>query len=179
MDFILLAFIIYHQQGVAFIFNFIHICSIIKGTDNFFPTHDFVFHIPIQFSQKKEIPSFCFLFDNYNFRNRIVFLKGEDSLNSFTYDSHELWSGFTTIASQFRFDGLFIISLLPLTIGLFILSRKGFKLVDAIMVLILGMLLLAPIISGFTTYTNAPYRFIPLIIFIAIGVGVLFSKRVS
>lgn len=109
----------------------------------------------------------------------IVFLKGEDSLNSFTYDSHELWSGFTTIASQFRFDGLFIISLLPLTIGLFILSRKGFKLVDAIMVLILGMLLLAPIISGFTTYTNAPYRFIPLIIFIAIGVGVLFSKRVS
>jgi hypothetical protein len=109
----------------------------------------------------------------------IVFLKGKDSLSSFTYDSHEFWSGFTTIASQFRFDGLFIIFLLPLTIGLFILSTSGFKSVDAIMVLILGMLLLAPIISGFTTYGNAPYRFIPLIIFIAIGVGVLFSKRVS
>lgn len=109
----------------------------------------------------------------------IVFLRGGDTLDTFTYDSHEFWSGFTTIASQFRFDGLIIISLLPLTIGLFILSRRGFKLVDSIMVLILGMLLSAPIISGFTTYTNAPYRFIPLIIFFAMGVGVLFSKKVS
>lgn len=109
----------------------------------------------------------------------IVFLLDIDLFDRFTYDNHEFWSGFTTISSQFRFDGLIIVFLLPLTIGLFILSRKCFKWGESIMVLILSMLLLAPIISGFTTYTNNPYRFIPLIIFFAIGVGSLFSKRVS
>lgn len=109
----------------------------------------------------------------------IVFLTNIYLSYKFTYDNHEFWSGFTSIASQFRFDGLIIVFLLPLTIGLFILSRKGFKQGESIMVLILGMLVLAPIISGFTTYTNNPYRFIPLVIFFAIGVGALFSKKIK
>jgi len=98
------------------------------------------------------------------------------SFISIKFDSHEFVSGFTTISSQFRFDGLILVFLLPLTVGLYITSTKGIKQADSILVLILGMLLLAPIISGFTTYTNGPYRFIPLVIFFAIGVGTLLSK---
>ena len=96
-----------------------------------------------------------------------------------TFDNHEFWSGFTTISSQFRFDGIILIFLLPLVVGLFMLSRKGIKDADSVMVLILGILLLAPFISGFLTYTNNPYRFIPLIIFFAMGIGILFSKRIN
>jgi len=45
------------------------------------------------------------------------------------------------------------------------------------MVLISGILLIAPILTGFTNQTNQPYRFVPLVVFFAIGVGVLLSKR--
>ena len=47
------------------------------------------------------------------------------------------------------------------------------------MVLIGGMLLIAPFLTGFSDQTNQPYRFVPLVTFFAIGVGVLLSKRAS
>ena len=50
---------------------------------------------------------------------------------------------------------------------------------DSIMFLILAMLLSAPIIVGFLGTSNTPYRFLPLVVFFAIGVGILFSKRVK
>jgi len=95
------------------------------------------------------------------------------------FDSHEFWAGFTAFSSQFRFDGLIIIFLLPLTIGLFIASRNGVANADSIMVLIFGMILLTPILPGFTEFTNNPYRFISLVVFFAIGVGVLLSRKVT
>lgn len=99
--------------------------------------------------------------------------------NNITFDSHEFWSGFTTVSSQFRFDGFIIIFLLPLAVGLFALAKRGIRSAEAVMVLILGMLLLAPVISGLSTYTNNPYRFVPLVVFFAMGIGVIFSSRTS
>jgi len=61
-----------------------------------------------------------------------------------------------------------------LIVGLFLVSKSGVKHGESIMVLISGMLLIAPILTGFT---NQPYRFVPLVVFFAIGVGVLLSKR--
>jgi len=94
------------------------------------------------------------------------------------FDLRDFRNGFTAFSSEFRFDGLIVIFLLPLVVGLFITSQKGVKNADSVMVLIMGMLLLAAIIPGFTTYTNTPYRFMPLVIFFAIGVGTLLSKRI-
>jgi len=74
-------------------------------------------------------------------------------------------------------DGLFLLFLLPLTVGLFIASRKGVLHADSIMFFILTMLLYSPFLGAFSYALNLPYRFIPMIIFFAIGVGVLFSKR--
>ena len=48
---------------------------------------------------------------------------------------------------------------------------------DSIMVIISGILLSVPILSGFTEFNIQPYRWIPLIAFFAIGVGVLLTKR--
>lgn len=94
-----------------------------------------------------------------------------------TFDAHSFWSGFTAFSSQFRFDGLIVIFLLPLVVGLFQISRNGIKQADSVLVLILGILLISAIMPSITGLTNNPYRFIPLVVFFALGVGVLLSKK--
>jgi len=89
--------------------------------------------------------------------------------------SEEFWIGFTSFATQLRFDGMIIVFLIPLIVGLLFVSAKN-KHAESIMVLIGGMLLIAPILTGFTDQTNQPYRFIPIVTFFAVGVGVLLSK---
>jgi len=93
------------------------------------------------------------------------------------FDSDEFWLGFTSFSYQLRFDGLVLLFILPLIVGLFIASRYGILHADSIMLLISGILLTAPLLTGFTELTNQPYRFVPLVVVCAIGVGVLLSKR--
>ena len=94
----------------------------------------------------------------------------------YEFNSAEFWLGFTSAANHLRFDGLVAIFLIPLTVGLF-LSSKNNKHAESIMVFLGVLLLVNPIVSGFTDQTNQPYRFIPFVVFFAIGVGVLLSKR--
>lgn len=96
-----------------------------------------------------------------------------------SFDAKEFWMGFTSFSYQLRSDGLVLLFMIPLVSGLFILSKRGVKHGESIMVLISGMLLIVPILTGFTNQTNQPYRFMPLIVFFAIGVGILLSKRES
>ena len=98
----------------------------------------------------------------------------DKSLTSFDYT--EFVAGFTTLVFQLRIDGVVLVFLLPLTIGLFIKSYQGLQVADSILVLIAGILLSAPLLVGFTEFNIQPYRWMPLIVFFAIGVGVLFSK---
>ena len=97
---------------------------------------------------------------------------------SIDFVERDFRNGFTSFSHEFRFDGLIVIFLLPLVVGLFIASQNGVKNTDSVMVLILGMLLVAAILPGLTYLTNTPYRFMPLVIFFAIGVGTLLSKRI-
>lgn len=85
-------------------------------------------------------------------------------------------SGFATWAFQLRIDGLVLVFLLPVVVGLFIKSLKGKKEADSILVLIAGVLISVPLLAGFTEFNIQPYRWIPLIAFFAIGVGTLLSK---
>ena len=91
-------------------------------------------------------------------------------------DVNDFWIGFTSFAFQLRLNGLVILFILPLIVGLYLASKKGIKHAESIMVLISGMLIFAPILTGFTDQTNQPYRFVPLVVFFAIGVGVLLSN---
>jgi len=97
-----------------------------------------------------------------------------EALTSFEYD--EFVSGFTAFVFQLRIDGLVLVFLLPLTIGLFIKSYQGTRQADSILVLIAGILLAAPLLAGFSVFNIQPYRWIPLIVFFSIGVGTLLSK---
>ncbi|MDE1868136.1 MAG: hypothetical protein KGI08_10570 [Thaumarchaeota archaeon] len=91
----------------------------------------------------------------------------------------EFWTGFTALENSLRFDGLVLIFLLPLVVGLFVISRRGVAYADSVMVLILGVLFSSPLLVGLTDFTNQPYRLIPLVVFFAVGVGVLLSNRVN
>lgn len=91
------------------------------------------------------------------------------------FDVDEFWLGFTSFAFQLRFDGLVLVFILPLIVGLFLATRHRILHTDSIMILISGMLLIAPLLTGFSELTNQPYRFVPLVTFFAIGVGILLS----
>jgi len=93
------------------------------------------------------------------------------------FDSHDFWGGFNSIHMALRFDPLVVLFMLPLIVGLFFKSRNGFREADSITFLILGMLLSAILIPAFSGAINAPYRFVPLVIFFAMGVGMLLSKK--
>ncbi|MBI2006345.1 MAG: hypothetical protein HYS75_03625 [Nitrosopumilales archaeon] len=97
-----------------------------------------------------------------------------------TFKPFQFWLGFTVLAYQLRFDYFFILTLLPLTIGLFIMSRKGIKVADSILILFLGTILAGPILVLLTDfYVILPYRFVPLLVFFSIGIGVFLSKKTS
>ncbi len=95
-----------------------------------------------------------------------------------SFISDEFWIGFASFATQLRFDGLVILFLVPLIVGLLFTSTKN-KHAESMMVMIGGMLLIAPFLTGFSDQTNQPYRFVPLVTFFAVGVGILLSKTKS
>ena len=88
---------------------------------------------------------------------------------------HEFWVGFSAFAFQMRFDVIIILFLVPLVFGLFVASKNN-RHANSISILIIGILLTAPLLTGMTDKTNQPYRFMPMVIFFAVGVGILFSK---
>jgi len=92
----------------------------------------------------------------------------------------EFWSGFTFLAGQMRFDYFITMTILPVVIGLYFISRRGIKEADLILFLIFGSLLSAPLLNMITDeYFFFPYHFITLSVFFSIGVGVLLSKRIT
>ena len=106
----------------------------------------------------------------------IMILGSQDYGEQFGWD--EFWVGFTSFAFQMRFDTITVLFLLPLIFGLFVISKNN-KHANSISILIAGILLSAPLLTGMTDQTNQPYRFMPLIVFFAVGVGMLFSiKRI-
>ena len=86
--------------------------------------------------------------------------------------------GFQVIIAQLRFDLFFVMVLLPVTVGLMFLSKNKLKHADSILILIFGTIIASPILVTFTYhYEILPYRFIPLLVFFSIGVGMFFSKK--
>ena len=88
--------------------------------------------------------------------------------------------GFQTMSSQLRFDFFFIMTVLPVTVGLMFLSKNKLKHADSILILIFGTIIASPLLVAFTFhYEILPYRFVPLLVFFSIGAGMFFSKKIS
>ena len=86
-------------------------------------------------------------------------------------------NGFSTWGYQLRLDSLFLLFVLPVTVGLIFKSLQGLKMADALLVLIAGIIVLMPIMASITNYNLHPYRYIVLIVFFAIAVGTIFSNK--
>jgi len=99
------------------------------------------------------------------------------SLNDFDYAS--FWMGFSVFAAELRFDWIVLVFLLPVVVGLYLASRNGITQADSILFLIFGALLSQAALTAITGANILPYRYIPLLVFFAVGVGTLFSKNYS
>lgn len=108
-----------------------------------------------------------------------IFVAGESIYgNLIRVDYTDFLIGFSAWYNQMRSDAFLIISILPLTVGLFLASKRGVFDADSILVLLAGILLLGPILALFTNfYFILPYRYIPLVVFFAVGIGVFLSKK--
>ena len=98
--------------------------------------------------------------------------------NVINIEVSEFWIGFTTLASNLRFDILLLLLLLPVSVGLFLKARNGSKNSISLIVLISGTILVTPVLEMITDYYFVyPYRYVPLVVFFAIGLSTLFSKK--
>ena len=108
----------------------------------------------------------------------IIFLGDTVYPDVIEFNSSKFMLGFQVIMAQLRFDLFFIMALLPVTVGLVFLSKNKLKHADSILILIFGTIIASPILVTFTYhYEILPYRFIPLLVFFSIGVGMFFSKK--
>ena len=110
----------------------------------------------------------------------IVFLGDTVYPDVVEVNSSKFILGFQVIVAQLRFDLFFIITLLPVTVGLMFLSKNKLKHADSILILIFGTIIASPILVTFTYhYEILPYRFVPLLVFFSIGVGMFFAKKLG
>ncbi len=100
--------------------------------------------------------------------------------NVIQIDSSKFFIGLATFGPLLRYDFLLLMTILPVVVGLTLLAKNWIKETDSILFLILGTLLAGPILIMFTNfYEILPYRYIPLVVFFAIGIGMFFSKKSS
>lgn len=93
-------------------------------------------------------------------------------------DTSKFFIGIATFGPLLRYDLLILLTMLPLVIGLTFLAKNSTKYSDSVLFLILGTFLAGPILIVFTNfYEILPYRYIPFIVFFAVGVGMFFSKK--
>jgi len=89
---------------------------------------------------------------------------------------HDFFQALNAISYQLRYDVIILASLLPVVTGLFVISKK-IQYAESVQVLIIGTILAQPIIVLFSSEIHSePYRFMPFVVAVSIGVGALFSK---
>ena len=93
-------------------------------------------------------------------------------------DPSKFFIGLATFGPLLRYDFFLLFTFLPIVVGLAFMTKNNLKEIDTILFLILGTLIAGPILIVFTNfYEILPYRYIPLIVFFSIGVGLFFSKK--
>ncbi len=96
------------------------------------------------------------------------------------FDFNAFLDAFTGWGNSMQLDPFIILFIIPLIVGLFLKSKNGLKQADSILVLLGGSILAGPLISYVTDfYFILPYRFIPFVMFVAIGTGIMFSRKTN
>ena len=106
-------------------------------------------------------------------------LGGGTTTGKLSFSYADFVSAFTIWAYQLRLENLFWLFILPVTVGLFLKSRQGITQADSILILLSGAFLAMPLLAGLTDFNLHPYRLVPFLVFFAIAVGTLFSKKIT
>ena len=110
----------------------------------------------------------------------VIFVGDTIYPNIIQFEPSKFFIGIATFGPLLRYDFLLLMTILPVVVGLTLLVKNHFEQLDSILFLIMGALISGPILIVFTNfYEILPYRFIPLIIFFAIGIGIFFSKKTN
>ena len=97
----------------------------------------------------------------------------------FELNFSKFFLGFADTAMQFRGDLFFIVMLLPMTIGLYMLCKNNPN-ADIIHSLIAGTIIFGPILVMSTFfYEILSYRYVPTLVFFSIGIGMFFAKKIK
>ena len=93
-------------------------------------------------------------------------------------DFNRFMNSLSDFSSQMRFDYFMLMMILPVTIALFFVSRSGVVHAESLLFFIPVLLLAGPLVTLLTDfYVILPYRFIPLIAFFSISVGVVIFRN--
>ena len=93
-------------------------------------------------------------------------------------DFNRFMNSFSDFSGQLQFDIFLIIMILPVTIGLFFVARNGIKHAESMLFFIASLLLFGPLVALVTDYfVILPYRFVPLIAFFAISMGIIIFRN--
>ena len=107
----------------------------------------------------------------------IVFFGESIYANVVEINYSKFFLGFADTAIQFRYDIFFLVMLLPVTVGLYVLSKNTYN-TDVIHSLIAGTIIFGPILVMSTYfYEILPYRYVPTLVFFSIGIAMFFSKK--
>ena len=131
-----------------------------------------------QISSKKK---FC-IFISYvliiSLASIVIFAGDTIYPNVLQIEPYKFFIGIATFGPLMRYDLLLLMTIFPVVVGLTLLAKNQSKEVDSILFLIMGTLIAGPMLIVFTNfYEILPYRFIPLIIFFAIGSSMFFLKK--
>jgi len=93
------------------------------------------------------------------------------------FDFNRFANSLSDFSSQMRFDYFLLATILPMTFGLFFIARNGLKQADSLLFFIAVLLLVGPLLSFVSEhYMIMPYRFVPLLVFFSITVGLVIFK---
>ena len=93
-------------------------------------------------------------------------------------DFNRFMNSLSDFSSQMRFDYFMLAMILPVTIALFFVSRSGVVYAESLLFFIPVLLLAGPLVTLLTDfYVILPYRFVPLIAFFSISVGVVIFRN--
>ena len=114
----------------------------------------------------------------------IIVMLGLFALGNTIYDDivhidiNRFMNSLSDFSSQMRFDYFMLMMILPVTIALFSVSRTGIIHAESLLFFISVLLLAGPLVTLLTDfYVILPYRFLPLIAFFAISVGVIIFRN--
>ncbi|MHA7733547.1 hypothetical protein [Nitrosopumilus sp. S6] len=94
-----------------------------------------------------------------------------------SFNIENMFGSFNEIANSLRFDSLLIIILIPVIVLLYLQSKNLHSRKMFILFGIFIMMASQVFLFGVIDMSIQPYRFVPLVVMISIGFGIIFSKE--